>query len=55
MKKITKLCGTKKSIFMLNNEDRIQLTKNEIYICKKCERVTKDKIFICYPEIKKES
>ena len=51
MKKITKLCGTKKSYIIIHDETS---NSNQIYICNKCKRETKEKILLCYPEIKEE-
>ncbi len=53
MKKVTKLCGTKKTFVLMSNDDKIELLKNLTYICKKCQKESKDKMFLCYPEIKK--
>lgn len=53
MKKIEKLCGTKKTIIILNSEEETKQQENITFFCKKCQRESKDKIFLCYPEIKK--
>jgi transcription initiation factor TFIIIB Brf1 subunit/transcription initiation factor TFIIB len=50
---ITKLCGTKKSFFILSQNEK-ESSKNKEYFCKKCQRVCKEKIFLCYPFIKEE-
>jgi hypothetical protein len=52
MKKITKLCGTKKNYIILPLDEKIN--SNQIYFCNKCKRETKEKILLCYPEIKEE-
>ncbi|QKF67257.1 hypothetical protein AVENP_1711 [Arcobacter venerupis] len=52
MKKVTKLCGTKKNYIILPQDEK--LTLNQIYVCNKCKRISKEKIFLCYPELKNE-
>lgn len=52
MKKVTKLCGTKKNYIILPQDE--ELTSNQIYVCNKCKRISKEKIFLCYPELKNE-
>ncbi|WP_158310007.1 hypothetical protein [Arcobacter sp. L] len=50
MKKITKLCGAKKTYIILPLDEKI--TSNQIYFCNKCKKTTKEKNLLCYPEIK---
>lgn len=52
MKKITKLCGTKKSYIILPQDEK--LTQSQSYSCNKCGRITKEKNLICSPELKDE-
>lgn len=52
MNKITKLCGTKKTYIILPQDEKV--TENQIYFCNKCKRETKEKILLCYPEIKEK-
>ncbi|MDD3008908.1 MAG: hypothetical protein RBR70_06545 [Arcobacter sp.] len=52
MKKIIKLCGTKKNYIILPQDEK--LNSNQIYFCNKCKRESKEKILLCYPEIKEE-
>jgi hypothetical protein len=52
MKKVTKLCGTKKNYIILPFDDEITFT--QIYVCNKCKRISKEKILLCYPELKNE-
>lgn len=52
MKKITKLCGTKKSCIILPQDEKLPV--NQIYFCTKCKRETKEKILLCSPKIKDE-
>jgi hypothetical protein len=52
MKKVTKLCGTKKTYIILPQDEK--LAHDQIYSCNKCKRVTKEKILLCYPELKNE-
>ena len=52
MKKIIKLCGTKKNYIILPQNE--ELAQNQIFICNKCKRITKEKTLVCYPELKDE-
>jgi hypothetical protein len=52
MKKITKLCGTKKSCIILPQDEKS--ASNQIYYCTKCKRETKEKILLCSPKVKDE-
>ena len=52
MKKITKVCGNKRSFIILSDEDKLHVP-NRMYYCKKCQGTSKEKIFLCHPETKK--
>ncbi len=52
MKKITKLCGTKKSCIILPQDEKA--TPNQIYFCTKCKRESKEKFLLCSPKPKDE-
>lgn len=52
MKKITKVCGNKRSHIILPQDNKLDLPcKN--YYCKKCHGTSKERIFLCHPEAKK--
>lgn len=52
MKKIIKICGKRKNLIILSEEDKLY-SANKLYYCKKCQGTSREKIFLCHPEAEK--